>query len=83
MIFTAMQVQKKCRAQCMGLYQVFIDLKKSYDTVNRKALWTVLGKLGCTEKCVSMVKALHDGMKAWVNVNGELTEHIDVDNGVK
>lgn len=83
MIFSARQIQEKCREQCMDLYQVFIDLKKAFDTVNRKALWIVLGKLGCPEKFVSMVKALHDGMKAWVNVNGELTEPIDVENGVK
>ncbi len=42
-----------------------------------------MGKLGCPEKFVSMVKALHDGMKAWVNVNGDLAEPIDVENGVK
>ncbi len=28
MIFTARQIQEKCREQCMDLYQVFIDLKK-------------------------------------------------------
>ena len=83
MIFTARQIQEKCREQCMDLYQVFIDLKKAFDTVNRKALWIVLAKLGCPDKFVSLVKALHDGMKAWVNVDGELTEAISVENGVK
>ena len=76
MIFTARQIQEKCQEQQMDLYQAF-------DTVHRKSLWIVLKKLGCPEKFVSMIKALHDGMKAWVNINGELTEPIDVENGVK
>lgn len=83
MIFTARQMQEKCREYHMDLYQVFIDLKKAFDTVNRQALWTILAKLGCPEKFVTMLQRLHDGMKAWVNVDGELTDPIDVENGVK
>ena len=83
MIFTARQMQEKCREHCVDLYQVFIDLKKAFDTVNRKALWVVLRKLGCPDKFVSMIQAFHNGMKAWVSVNGILTDSINVENGVK
>ena len=83
MIFTAKQVQEKCREQNMDLYQCFIDLKKAFDTVNREALWKILRKIGCPEKFVSMVEALHGGMKAWVNVSGNLSDPISVENGVK
>ena len=83
MIFTARQMQEKCREQMKDLYQCFIDLKKAFDTVHRKSLWKILRKIGCPDKFVSMIEKLHDGMKAWVNVSGELTDPIEVENGVK
>ena len=34
-----------CREQNMGLYAVFIDLTKAFDTVSRDGLWKILGFL--------------------------------------
>lgn len=83
MIFTARQVQEKCIEHQLDLYQCFIDLTKAFDTVNREALWTILMKLGCTEKFTGLIRSLHDGMEAWICFNGELSEPIPVENGVK
>ena len=38
MIFVLRQIQEKCREQNMGLYAVFIDLTKAFDTVSRVRL---------------------------------------------
>ena len=62
MIFSARQVQEKCIEQQMPLYQVFVDLTKAFDTVNRDALWKVMGKLGCPPIFVHMLKELHRDM---------------------
>ena len=35
MIFSARQLQEKCKKQNLLLYQCFIDLSKAFDTVNR------------------------------------------------
>ena len=83
MIFSARQLQEKCREQNLGLYQVFVDLTKAFDTVNRKALWEILHKLGCPNKFVNILKSFHDDMNVWVNVSGNLSDPITVDNGVK
>ena len=83
MIFAARQLQEKCREQNVDMYQVFIDLTKAFDTVNRSALWAVLGKLGCPEKFVGILKSFHDDMKVWVCSSGDLSEPIQVENGVK
>ena len=83
MVFSARQIQEKCIEQRVDLYQVFIDLTKAFDTVNRDALWHILGKLGCPPGFVDKFKQLHDNMKAWVNVNGTLSDPVNVDNGVK
>ena len=83
MIFTARQLQEKCAEQNLDLYQCFVDLSKAFDTVNREALWIVLHKSGCPDTFVNIIKSLHVGMKARVNLGGGLSEPFDVDNGVK
>ena len=83
MIFSARQIQEKCIEQQMPLYQVFVDLTKAFDTVNRDALWKVLGKLGCPPIFIHMLKELHRDMKGRVSFNGQLSEEISIDNGVK
>ena len=83
MIFSARQIQEKCVEQHAPLYQVFVDLTKAFDTVNREALWIILGKIGCPSNFVRMFKELHRNMKARVTFNGQLSEEISIDNGVK
>ena len=83
MVFSLRQLQEKCIEQNLDLYHCFIDLSKAFDTVNREALWVVLGKCGCPPKFVSMIKSLHADMKARVNFGGALSEPFNVDNGVK
>ena len=50
MIFSLRQIQEKAREQRKPLYMLFIDLTKAFDTVNRKALWLVLSKIGVPDK---------------------------------
>ena len=68
MIFSARQLMEKC-IERVPLYQVFVDQNKAFDTVNRSALWIILGNLGCPQ-LVEMLTQLHRNMKARVNVNG-------------
>ena len=83
MIFSARQIIEKCNEQRVPLCQVFVDLTKAFDTVNREALWKVLGKFGCTSSFVDKLRQMHRSMKARVNFNGQLSEELNIDNGVK
>ena len=83
MIFSARHLQEKCIEQHVPLYQVFVDLTKAFDTVNRDALWKILGKLGCPPTFVNMFKELHRTTKVRVTFNGSLSDEITIDNGVK
>ena len=58
MVFTARQIEDKCREQNHDLYVVFVDLTQAFNTVNRDGFWHVLKKLGCPEKFVSVVLSL-------------------------
>ena len=83
MTFSARQVQEKCIEQRMDLYQVFIDLRKAFDSVKRAALRLILEKFGCPEKFIKLFRLFYDGMKAYVYVGGNISEAIPVENGVK
>ena len=82
MIFTARQLQEKCREQRQPLYMAFIDLTKAFDSINREALWRILAKYGCPEKFISTLRLLHDGMSARV-LGGTGGEAFEVRTGVK
>ena len=73
MIFSVRQLQEKCIEQNKPLYSVFIDLTKAFDTVNREALWTVLERIRCPPKLVSMIRLFYDGMTSQVLSNGNVT----------
>ena len=83
MIFTARQIQEKCREQQQDLYLVFIDLTKAFDTVNREGLWSILFKLGCPDKLVNVIRSFHDGMTARVVDISGLSDAFVVKNGTK
>ena len=42
MIFTARQLQEKCKEQNVDLYMTFVDLTKAFDTVSRDGLWKII-----------------------------------------
>ena len=83
MIFTARQLQEKCREHQRELYAVFVDLTKAFDSVDRSALWEILLKMGCPHDFVAIIRSIHDGMRAMVFENGELSPSFDVANGTK
>ena len=83
MVFVVRQIQEKCIEQNMNLYAVFIDLTKAFDTVNREALWVILGKLGCPAKFVKLIQLFHDNMTGEVLVDGEPSERFGISSGVK
>ncbi|CAH8492886.1 unnamed protein product [Dicrocoelium dendriticum] len=83
MVFAARQLQEKCREGHQPLYSLFVDFTNVFDTVNREALWLVLGKFGCPRKFVSFIECLHSGMRARVQLSGETSDDFAVVSGVK
>ena len=83
MIFAARQLQEKCKEQRMDLYMAFIDLTKAYDTVNRGLLWKLLGRYGIPDRLIQIIRNMHDGMKAKLNLDVGMSEEIPVENGLR
>lgn len=66
MMFAVRQIQEKVEEQNSQLYRyvVLIDLKKTFDMVHRKALWTALRRLGYPAQLVNVLASLHEGNEA-------------------
>ena len=58
-------------------------LKKAYDSVPRKALWCVLEKYRVPPTMLSVIRSFHEDMTAVVRVGNDLTEDIEVTNGLR
>ena len=83
MIFSARQVQEKCREQGRDLCLAFIDLTKAFDAVNREALWACLARLGCPPQFLNITRQLHEGMKGCVLYDGKQSGSFNINTGVK
>ncbi|VDM00437.1 unnamed protein product [Schistocephalus solidus] len=83
MIFAARQLPEKCQEMRIHLYTTFVNLTKTFDTVNGDGLWKVIENFGCPEWFKQLVRQLHDGMTARVNDNGTVSEAFAVTNGVE
>ncbi|KAI8516417.1 hypothetical protein Bbelb_049980 [Branchiostoma belcheri] len=69
--------------QRVGLYIIFIDFTKAFDSVGRDALWRILEKFGCPPRLLGVIKAFHTDMRATVAVDGEVSDFFQVLHGVK
>ena len=83
MIHALNQLMEKHREFCKPLYICFIYLTKAYDCVPRELMWRVLDRYGVPPRMCTMIKRLHNGMKVFARVDGDLTEPFDVSNGLR
>ena len=83
MIFTVHQIIEKSQEHRSKAFITCIDLKKACDSVPRKALWLALGKLGVPERTVSLIRSFHENMQARVQLDGSLSDVLDVENGLR
>jgi hypothetical protein len=83
MIFAIRQLQEKSKEQKMDLFMVFIDLTKAYDTVNRVLLWKLLARYGIPDRLIKIIRSMHEGMKAKLNLDVGVSEEIPINNGLR
>ena len=69
MMFVIRRLQELARKKRIPFYVCFIDLTKAYDSVDRTLLWTVLACSGVPQIMISVIRQLHDGMRACVRLD--------------
>ena len=65
------------------LFAAYVDLKKAFDSVDRRALWQVLLKRGIPCKLVELISALYSNTFSCVRVGTDTTDWFPVDTGVR
>ena len=82
MMFVVRRLKEIGRARKIPLYMCFVDLQRAYDSVDRELLWVVLVRFGVPEKMLTVIRQLHEGMRARVRTDdGEHSEWFDVTQG--
>ena len=64
------------------LYINFIDYKKAFDSVDRRALWKLLRHYGVSGKIVSIIKCIYEDMSCKVVHSGKVSDCIKVNTRV-
>ena len=66
-----------------GLYVLFVDLRKAFDSMPRSIMWRTLARLGVPDGLVRCVRDMHEGMKSRVKYRGHLSAAFDMGTGVR
>ena len=66
-----------------GLYLVFVDFEKAFDSVDREVIWQILWHYGVPEKIVNVIRCFYSGFECQVIHDGFLTEPFQVRTGVR
>jgi len=82
-VFAVKQVVEKMIEKDKVMFMVFIDLEKAYDNVCREKLWRVLFDYGVRGRLLRSVKALYEGGRARVKVEGMESQWFGVHKGVR
>ena len=82
MIICVKQLVEKANEHNTELYML-LDLKKSYDSIPRQAMWIVLEKYDVPPEMVNIIRSLHEGIKAEVTIDGQTAPEFEVRNGLR
>jgi hypothetical protein len=66
-----------------AVHQLFINLKKAYDSVRREALYNILIEFGIPKNLVRLIKMRLDERYRRVRVGKNLSEVFPIRNGLK
>ena len=67
---------------CHGGLQVYLDLSKAFDSVDRDTLWSALRNIGVSHDVLTLLEFLHLGSQYHVT-NGQLSAQLLVTKGVR
>ena len=83
-MFVVRRLQEFGRKAGVSLHMCFIDLQKSYDTVDHTLLWQVLTRIGVPPQMIAVVRHFHDKMRACVRPDdGVCSDWFEVEQGLR
>jgi hypothetical protein len=82
-IFYIRQILEKKWEYNGTVHQLYIDLKKGYDTVRREALYNILNEIGIPRKILGLIKICLNETYSTVRIGKNLSDMFTVENGLK
>jgi hypothetical protein len=82
-IFYIRQTSAKNREYNCRLHQVFIDLKKAYDSVRREVLYNISVEFVITRKLGGLIKRCLNKDHSTVRTDKKLLDNFHIRNGLK
>ena len=82
-IFALDHLIRKTKKNKQKLYASSIDLKKAFDTVNRKKLWEILERIGISKYLIEGLKCMYEKTRARVRTEKGLTEDFWIELGLR
>ena len=84
MMFVVRRLQELGRKEGVTLFLCFMDIQKTYGSVDRNLLWQVLSRLGVPPQMITVIREFHDRMKACVrSSDGTCSKPFDVNQGLR
>ena len=84
MMFAVQKLQEMGRKARVSLFLCFIDLQKTYDSVDRTLLWQMLARFGTPPQMIEVIRQFHDGMRACVRSDDDrCSEWFEVAQGLR
>ena len=74
---------EKAKEHQVPIHFNVVYFKASFDTIWRGALWKMLRSIGVDPKIISLIEAMYDIVECAVVINGQLTEWLRVEIGVR
>ena len=81
--FSLRRLTELARAHRAPLWVAFVDFRKAFDCVNRKALWAILEARGVPHKLIALLRDLYSGCEGRVRVGEALSAPFQIGSGVR
>jgi hypothetical protein len=82
-LFTVKQMLEKCWENNIKVYQIYVDFKQCYDSINHEKLYKIMYGAGIPGKLIRLVRATMKDEEAQVKVQTQLTEPLKIRQGLK
>lgn len=77
------RIIKKKYEYCQNMWQMFVDFRKTYDSIHRNNLYNIIEEFGFPKKLINLSKLFIEGVKYRIRVESIVSEAFNVETGLK
>lgn len=77
------QIVEKKYEYRQNFWQIFVDFRKTYDSIHRESLYNIMEEFGIPNKLILLTKICIEGTKYQVKVDSIISDAFTVETGLK